>query len=132
MQQNLASQSEALEIAMKLEASPVGETGAGMAQIKSQLANLSIQIKYIKKGKKREDVWCVTCKAEGHDRDHCPVLQEYLATGAPNPLNHGAGPWCEICRTRGHRPQHCYLLQKHMKVPMNLYCKFCQSVGHDE
>ena len=37
-------QSEALEIAMKLEASPVGETAVGMSQIQAQLANLSLQL----------------------------------------------------------------------------------------
>ena len=33
MQQKNVSHSEALELAMKLEASPVGETGAGMMHI---------------------------------------------------------------------------------------------------
>ena len=33
MQQKIATQSEALEIAMKLEASPVGESVVGMDQI---------------------------------------------------------------------------------------------------
>jgi hypothetical protein len=32
---NIVSQSEALEISMKLEASPVGENGTGMAQVQS-------------------------------------------------------------------------------------------------
>ena len=42
MQQKIATQSEALEIAMKLEASHVDETGVGMNQIQSQLAKLMI------------------------------------------------------------------------------------------
>jgi len=33
MQQKVVTQAEALEIAMKLEASPVGETSVGMSQI---------------------------------------------------------------------------------------------------
>jgi hypothetical protein len=33
MQQKVASQAEALEIAMKLEATPVGESSPGMSQI---------------------------------------------------------------------------------------------------
>jgi len=41
-QQRITSQEEALEISMKLEASPIGETGVGMAQIHNQLANLNI------------------------------------------------------------------------------------------
>ena len=44
MQQNIVSQTEALEIAMKLESSPIGETGAGMMQIQSLLDNLTLQL----------------------------------------------------------------------------------------
>lgn len=42
MQKKVTSQAEALEIDMKLEASHVGETGVGMAQIQNQLANLTL------------------------------------------------------------------------------------------
>ena len=52
MQQKIATQIEALDIAMKLEDSLVGEIGVGMNHIQSQLANLTIQLQYIKKGKK--------------------------------------------------------------------------------
>jgi len=56
----------------------------------------------MKKGKEvREEVWCIKCKAEGHHNDQCPLFQDYLNSGAPNPLNQGLGSWCEICRTRG-------------------------------
>ena len=59
MQQKITSQEKALGITMKLEASPVGETGIGMSQIQSQLENLSIQLQYIKKGKEVcEELWC--------------------------------------------------------------------------
>ena len=51
MQQRIASQTEALEIAMKLENSPVGKTKVGMNQIQLQLANLTIQLQDIKKGR---------------------------------------------------------------------------------
>ena len=44
MQQKIATQREALEIAMKLEASSIGENGVGMTQIQSQLENLTIQL----------------------------------------------------------------------------------------
>jgi len=128
-QQKVVTQAEALEIAMKLEASPIGETGIRMAQIQNQLTNLTIQLQDMKKGKEvREEIWCIRCKAEGHHKDQCPLFQEYLASGAPNPLNHGAGPWCEIYRTRGHRPENCHLLQKYVSTPTSLYCTFCKSV----
>ena len=35
MQQNIVSQMEALEIAMKMESSPIGDGGIGMMQIQS-------------------------------------------------------------------------------------------------
>jgi hypothetical protein len=74
-------QSEALEITMKLEASPVGENGAGMAQVQSQLAALTIQLQELVKGKeKHEEVWCVTCRTKGHHKNECPTFKEYLAT----------------------------------------------------
>jgi hypothetical protein len=62
MQQNIASQDEALDIAMKLESSPMGESNSGMSQILSQLTSLSLQVKDMKKDKgkdKREDIWCI-------------------------------------------------------------------------
>ena len=59
MQQKVVDQAKALEVAMKLEASPLQEASAGMAQIQSQLANLTLQLQDIKKGKEiREEVWC--------------------------------------------------------------------------
>jgi hypothetical protein len=39
------------------------------------------------KGKdKREDSWCIRCKLEGDNKEHCPIFHEYLAYGAPSPL----------------------------------------------
>ena len=62
MQQNIATHSEALEIAMKLETSLIGKTGVGMNQIQSQLENLTIQLQYIKKGREhREEILCTRC-----------------------------------------------------------------------
>jgi hypothetical protein len=42
MQQKIASQAEALEIAMKLESTPMGESSSGMSRILSQLTSLSL------------------------------------------------------------------------------------------
>ena len=44
MQQNIWSQAEALESAMKLEPSPVKKTGVGMVQIQPQLDNILLHI----------------------------------------------------------------------------------------
>ena len=75
MQQNIATQSKALEIAMKLEASSVGESVVGMNHIQAQLDKLMLQLQDIKKAKKyRDDLWCTRCHADGHTKDTCPTL----------------------------------------------------------
>ena len=62
MQKKIASREEALEIAMKLEDSPVDEIGIGIIHIQSQLVNLTIQLHDIKKWKEgHEEVWCNEC-----------------------------------------------------------------------
>jgi hypothetical protein len=48
MQQKVASQAEALEISMKLESTPMGESNSGMSQILSHLTSLSLQIEDMK------------------------------------------------------------------------------------
>ena len=75
MQQKIATQSEALEITMKLEASPIGETAVEMNQIQEQLANLTLQLQDIKKDKEYHDnLWCTRCHAGGHTKDTCPTF----------------------------------------------------------
>jgi hypothetical protein len=134
MQQKVASQDDALDISMKLEATPVGESNPGMSHILSQLTSLSLQVEYMKNDKvkeKREDIWCIICKVEGHEKEHFPLFNEYLAFGDRNPLKQATLPWCEVCRTR-HHPGECYYMQKYVQKPTNLYCTFCKYVGHDE
>ena len=95
MQQNIVMQSEALEIAMKLEASSVGETAVGMNQIQAQLSNLTLQLQDIKKAKEdHDDLWCTRCHADGHTKDTCPMFLNYLLPGALNPLSCAGVPWC--------------------------------------
>jgi len=84
-QQKLASQAESLEAYIRLEASPIGESRAGMAQVHLQLAALTLQVQDISKQKeKREDVRCTYCRTEGHYKNQCLVLLQYMAIGAPN------------------------------------------------
>jgi len=33
-----------------------------------------------------EEVWCIKCKGQGHDKDHCLVFANYLVGGGPMPL----------------------------------------------
>ena len=72
---------------MKLEASLVAKISVGMVNIQNHLANLTLQLHDMKKGKEvREEVWCTKCRTEGHSKEHCLVFAEYLASGAPNPF----------------------------------------------
>jgi hypothetical protein len=134
MKQKIASQAEDLEIAMKLEAARIGESNPGMSQILNQLTSLSLQVKDVKKDKgkeKREDIWCIICKVESHDKENCLLFHEYMALGAPIPLKQATLPWCEVCRNK-HRPGECYYMQKYVQTPTNIYSTFCKYVGYDE
>ena len=51
MQQKTESQTKALELAMKLEASPIADSVVEMVQIQLQLENLTLQLQDINKGK---------------------------------------------------------------------------------
>jgi hypothetical protein len=90
---------------MNLESTPMGESSSGMSHILSQLTSLSLQVEEMKKDKvkeKREDIWCVRCRSEGHEKEHFPLFNEYLASGALMPLKQVILPWCEVCRNRHH------------------------------
>ena len=57
-------------MAMKLEASPIGETTVGMNQIQAQLENLTLQLQDIKKEKEEhDDLWFMRCCTDGHTKD---------------------------------------------------------------
>ena len=87
MQQKVTSQGEALEIAMRLEASLVSDSMMGMDQLQKQVVNITLELQSLKKGKEvRKEVWCTRCITEGHSKEHCPVFAQYLASGSPNPL----------------------------------------------
>ena len=133
MQQKIMMQSEALEIAMKLEASPIGETAVGMNQIQAQLVKLTIQLQDIKKVKdEHDDLWCTQCHVDGHTKDTCPSFQNYLLLAVLNPLSCGSVAWCCICQVYGHRHEDCTYMQKMVTKPTSLYCTLCHSVGHED
>ena len=73
--QTSTNAAEALEMEMKLEASPLAETSTGMTNLQNQLANLTLQLHELKKGKEvAQDIWCIRCKEQGHTKDNCPVF----------------------------------------------------------
>jgi hypothetical protein len=84
----VTTQAEVVEIVMHLEAMPGGgETSTGLAQVQSQLANMTMQLQDMEKMKVvHEHVWCTMCWSEGHRRDECPMLGNYLVMGASNPF----------------------------------------------
>ena len=72
---------------MKLETAPI-EDNSGIAQIQAQLAAMDLELRDMKIGKTgREEVWCTQCRTEGHDKEQCPVVRNYLNTSAPNLFN---------------------------------------------
>jgi hypothetical protein len=70
-QQKVTTQEKAVEIVMRLEATPGGgKTSASLAHKQSQLANLTMQLQDIEKAKvARERIWCTTCRSKGHHRE---------------------------------------------------------------
>ena len=130
MQQNIVSQSDALSLSIKLEASPDEETSAGMMYIQSKLTNLTLQLHDINKGREvHEELWCMRCKIQVHHKYSCLTFMNYLASGAPNPINTQGIPSCRILQTRGHHSKECLYLQKIVSAPAILYYKFCRLVG---
>jgi hypothetical protein len=98
-----------LEIEMCLEVMlGGGETSTRLAQVQSQLTNITMQLQDMVKAKVvREHVWCTMCHIEGHHRKKCPMMGSYMETGTPNPFpTRPQTEWCEICRQWGHIPPH--------------------------
>ena len=112
MPQKIAMQNEGLEMAMKLEYSPIGETTVGMNQIQAQLENLTLQLQDIKKEKEEhDDLWCMRCRTDGHTKGTCLNFQNYLLSGVLNTLSCAGVPWCQVCQVYGHRHENCSYMQ---------------------
>lgn len=145
-QQKLSTQAEALEMEMRLHETPIQDLGLGVQKIHAQLQNLCLEMQSLKQDgitwpEAHEEVWCIKCKGQGHDKDHCQVFKNYLAGGGLMPLRlkAQAGPsavpalWCVISQIGGkHTTTNCHLLQKYTQMTQQLFCNFCRSVGHDE
>jgi len=86
------------------------------------------------------EVWCLKCKGHGHNKDHCPVYQNYLIGGGPIPLKleNTVGMtasvvlWCTIYQIIGkHTMENCHFLHKFVQTPQQLFYIFCKFVGHE-
>jgi len=97
----------------------------GFQQIHAKLQNLCLDFQSLK-GKVAhlelcEEVWCLKCESQGHDKDHFYIFANYMAGGGLMPLRQEAqaGPstlpalWCTICQVVGkHVIDNFHLLQK--------------------
>jgi hypothetical protein len=61
-------------------------------ELKEDLKNLTFLLNQNKNRDKREDVWCTTCRMEGHHKNKFPTFAQYMEIGMPNPLPQG-GLW---------------------------------------
>ena len=76
---------------MRLYETLIQDPNLGVLQIHAQLKNLCIEMQSLKQERTacpegREEVWCVKCKGQGHDKDHCSVFVNYLTEGGLMPL----------------------------------------------
>ena len=76
---------------MRLHETPIQNPRLGFQQIHVQLQNLCLGMQSLKQDRvpqpeAREEVWCIKCKGQGHDKDHYLVFANYLAGGGPIPL----------------------------------------------
>ena len=110
-QKNIGTQAEVLEIEMRLHETLIQDVSLGVQQIHAELQNLCLEFQSLKKNRVArpevcEEVWCLKCKSQGHDKDHCPIFTNYVAGGGSMPLRSEAqaGPstrpalWCAICQ----------------------------------
>ena len=67
LQQKITTQTEALEIAMRLYKTPMQDPNMGVQQIHAQLKNLCLEMQSLKQDRTvrpemHEEVWCLKCK----------------------------------------------------------------------
>jgi len=73
----IGTQAEALEIAMRLHEMPIQDTSLWVQHIHAELQKRCLELKSLKKKKVaqpevHEEVSCLKCKNQEHDKDHCP------------------------------------------------------------
>ena len=131
---------------MRLHETLIQDPGLGVQQIQAQIQNLCLEMKNLKKeqvprSEVQDEVWCIRCRSQGHDKYHYPIFLNYVVMRGPTPLQleAQAGPstttplWCTICHVGGkHNTDNCHLLPKFNQTPQQLFCTFCRSVGHEE
>lgn len=61
-----------------------------------QLQNLCLEMQSLEQDKGPrpkacEEVWCIRCKGQGHDKDHCLIFVNYWAGGTNSVETRGTG-----------------------------------------
>ena len=116
---------------MRLHETLIQDASLGVQQIHVKLQNLFLEFQSLKKERSAwpvvcKEIWCLKCKFQGHDKDHCHVFTNYVAGGGPMPLRAEAqvgpiiGPmlWCAICPVAGkHVTDNCHLLESFVQMP---------------
>lgn len=88
-QQNIGTHAESLEIVMTLHETSMQDANLGVQQIHTQLQNLHLEMQSLKKDRRarleaHEEFWCLKCKGQGHDKDHCLVFQNICCSRGTN------------------------------------------------
>lgn len=144
-QQKIGTQEEALKIAMILHKTLIQDVER-VQNIDAELQNICLEFQSLKKDRAthlemREEVWCLKCKSQGHDKDHYPVFVNYVVGRGPMPIRLEAqvgpsiGPalWCTIYQVVGkHVKDNCHLLQKFVQTSQQLFYNFFKMMGHNE
>ena len=68
---------------MRLHETPIQDATLVFQQIHAELQNLSLEFQSLKKDRTAqlevcEEVWCLKCKSQGHDKDHSLVFVNYI------------------------------------------------------
>lgn len=76
-------QEDDTKIPMRLEALPIQDTNIGVQHIRLQLESSHMELQSLKIGEEAQPevctkVWFLKCKGHRHDKDHCPIYQNYL------------------------------------------------------
>jgi hypothetical protein len=126
-------------------------TSPDLAQFQIQIIALIEHIQELTKAeRRREQVWCTSCKVEGNHANEWCLLRGGVAQDPPiGPFlgislggvvqessswifqNMQEGYYFEICKGNGHPSQHCPILQKHSSILINIHYEFCRTNTHN-
>lgn len=74
-QQKITTQAEALEVVIRLYETPMQNMNLGVHYIHAKLQNICLEMQSLKQDRTvweeaHEEIWCLKCKGQRHDKDH--------------------------------------------------------------